>query len=112
MALGKKYPFIKNKRYFIHKMVFCRNTVITTEKLNQEIGCLGVKVEEGEGKLPKLVLKSNGGSEAEIYLFGGCISSWKIQNGKALLFVRPDVVFNGQKPIRLSLVLNIISLKF
>nr|ACN40512.1 unknown [Picea sitchensis] len=75
------------------------NTVITTEKLNQEIGCLGVKVEEGEGKLPKLVLKSNGGSEAEIYLFGGCISSWKIPNGKDLLFVRPDAVFNGQKPI-------------
>lgn len=75
------------------------NTVITAEKLNQEIGCLGVKVEEGEGKLPKLVLKSNGGSEAEIYLFGGCISSWKIPNGKDLLFVRPDAVFNGQKPI-------------
>ncbi|RRT75041.1 hypothetical protein B296_00011047 [Ensete ventricosum] len=38
-------------------------------------------------------------SEAEIYLFGGCITSWKVSNGKDLLFVRPDAVFNGKKPI-------------
>uniref|UniRef100_A0A0C9RZC6 TSA: Wollemia nobilis Ref_Wollemi_Transcript_876_1198 transcribed RNA sequence n=1 Tax=Wollemia nobilis TaxID=56998 RepID=A0A0C9RZC6_9CONI len=75
------------------------NAAITADKLNQEIGCLGVKAEEGEGKLAKLVLKSSGGSEVEIYLFGGCISSWKTSKGKDLLFVRPDAVFNGQKPI-------------
>lgn len=40
-------------------------------------------------------------SEAEIYLFGGCITSWKVGNGKDLLFVRPDAVFNKTKPIRL-----------
>ncbi|GMP27392.1 hypothetical protein CsSME_00003406 [Camellia sinensis var. sinensis] len=28
----------------------------------------------------------------------GCITSWKVSN-KDLLFVRPDAVFNGQKPI-------------
>lgn len=39
-------------------------------------------------------------SEAEIYLFGGCVTSWKAASGKDLLFVRPDAVFNGQKPIR------------
>lgn len=44
------------------------------------------------------------GSEAELYLFGGCVTSWKVAN-KDLLFVRPDAVFNGQKPIRLYLPL-------
>ena len=39
-------------------------------------------------------------SEADIYLFGGCITSWKVANGKDLLFVRPDAVFNKKKPIR------------
>ncbi|KAG5061049.1 hypothetical protein JHK87_002078 [Glycine soja] len=39
------------------------------------------------------------GREAEIYLFGGCITSWKVPSGKDLLFVRPDAVFNGNKPI-------------
>ena len=39
-------------------------------------------------------------SEAELYLFGGCVTSWKVAN-KDFLFVRPDAVFNGQKPIRL-----------
>lgn len=60
---------------------------------------LGVKVTEGLGKLPKVVLNSADGSEAEIYLFGGCVTSWKVSEGKDLLFVRPDAVFNGQKPI-------------
>ncbi|XP_060675017.1 putative glucose-6-phosphate 1-epimerase isoform X2 [Ziziphus jujuba] len=67
--------------------------------VNKETASLGVKVTEGEGNLPKVVLTSAGGSEAEIYLFGGCITSWKIPNGKDLLFVRPDAVFNKKKPI-------------
>ncbi|RVW51814.1 putative glucose-6-phosphate 1-epimerase [Vitis vinifera] len=58
-----------------------------------------VKEVKGEGNLPKLVLTSTHGSEAEIYLFGGCVTSWKAASGKDLLFVRPDAVFNGQKPI-------------
>ncbi|XP_021908016.1 putative glucose-6-phosphate 1-epimerase isoform X2 [Carica papaya] len=60
---------------------------------------MGVKVTEGEGNLPKVVLTSPQGSEAEIYLFGGCITSWKVAGGKDLLFVRPDAVFNKKKPI-------------
>ncbi|KAG7539508.1 Aldose 1-/Glucose-6-phosphate 1-epimerase [Arabidopsis suecica] len=59
----------------------------------------GVRVAEGEGNLPKLVLTSPQNSEAEIYLFGGCITSWKVASGKDLLFVRPDAVFNKIKPI-------------
>lgn len=60
---------------------------------------VGVRVTEGEGNLPKVVLTSPHGSEAEIYLFGGCLTSWKVPNGKDLLFVRPDAVFNKKKPI-------------
>ncbi|KAJ7566867.1 hypothetical protein O6H91_02G122200 [Diphasiastrum complanatum] len=36
---------------------------------------------------------------AEIYLYGACVTSWKSMDGKDLLFVRPDAVFNGIKPI-------------
>lgn len=50
-------------------------------------------------------------SEAEIYLFGACVTSWKVPSGKDLLFVRPDAVFNGQKPIRLVLKFGISYLK-
>ncbi|XP_014520774.1 putative glucose-6-phosphate 1-epimerase [Vigna radiata var. radiata] len=66
---------------------------------NQKSASLGVRLTEGEGNLPKLVLSSPAGSEAEIYLYGGCITSWKVPSGKDLLFVRPDAVFNGKKPI-------------
>ncbi|KAL3813192.1 hypothetical protein ACJIZ3_014460 [Penstemon smallii] len=57
-----------------------------------------VKVTEGLGNLPKVVLTSAHGSEAELYLYGGCVTSWKVAS-KDLLFVRPDAVFTGQKPI-------------
>lgn len=57
-----------------------------------------VKLTQGLGDLPKVVLTSAHGSEAELYLFGGCVTSWKVAD-KDLLFVRPDAVFNGQKPI-------------
>ncbi|KDP31653.1 hypothetical protein JCGZ_14969 [Jatropha curcas] len=67
--------------------------------VNRETGTVGVRITEGEGNLPKVVLTSPHGSEAEIYLFGGCITSWKVPNGKDLLFVRPDAVFNKKKPI-------------
>ncbi|CAN8251344.1 unnamed protein product [Cochlearia groenlandica] len=60
----------------------------------------GVRVAEGQGNLPKLILTSPNNSEAEIYLFGGCVTSWKVgSGGKDILFVRPDAVFNKIKPI-------------
>eukprot|EP00262_Sarcandra_glabra_P010056 TRINITY_DN24931_c0_g1_i1.p1 TRINITY_DN24931_c0_g1~~TRINITY_DN24931_c0_g1_i1.p1 ORF type:complete len:313 (-),score=43.87 TRINITY_DN24931_c0_g1_i1:318-1256(-) len=71
----------------------------TFVSLNQQNATSGVQLTEGLGKLPKLLLTSLHGSEAEIYLFGGCITSWKVADGKDLLFVRPDAVFNGHKPI-------------
>ncbi|XVE82603.1 hypothetical protein DITRI_Ditri16bG0018600 [Diplodiscus trichospermus] len=66
---------------------------------NQKAVSSGVNITQGEGNLPKLVLTSDHGSEAEIYLFGGCITSWKVPSGRDLLFVRPDAVFDKKKPI-------------
>ncbi|KAA8547379.1 hypothetical protein F0562_003757 [Nyssa sinensis] len=75
-----------------------RHSVMASASVNKEISTLGVRVAPGEGNLPKVVMTSAHGSEAEIYLFGGCITSWKVSS-KDLLFVRPDAVFNGKKPI-------------
>ncbi|XP_058201216.1 putative glucose-6-phosphate 1-epimerase [Rhododendron vialii] len=74
------------------------HSVMTSASLKKEISGVGVRVTEGQGNLPKVVLSSPHGSEAELYLFGGCVTSWKVAD-KDLLFVRPDAVFNGQKPI-------------
>ncbi|KAE9452536.1 hypothetical protein C3L33_15558, partial [Rhododendron williamsianum] len=74
------------------------HSVMTSASLKKEISGVGVRVTEGQGNLPKVVLSSPHGSEAELYLFGACVTSWKVAN-KDLLFVRPDAVFNGQKPI-------------
>ncbi|CAL5369219.1 unnamed protein product [Camellia sinensis] len=75
-----------------------RHSVMAFASLKKETSSLGARVTEGQGNLPKVALTSPHGSEAELYLFGGCITSWKVSN-KDLLFVRPDAVFNGQKPI-------------
>ncbi|KAH7839887.1 hypothetical protein Vadar_009994 [Vaccinium darrowii] len=75
-----------------------RYSIMTCASLKKEISSVGVRLTEGQGNLPKVVLTSPHGSEAELYLFGGCVTSWKVAN-KDLLFVRPDAVFNGQKPI-------------
>ncbi|URE19723.1 Aldose 1-epimerase [Musa troglodytarum] len=77
-----------------------RSSGIALASLDQKTYAQGIKISEGNGGLPKVSLLSPHGSEAEIYLFGGCITSWKVSNGKDLLFVRPDAVFNGKKPIR------------
>ncbi|KAG9142637.1 hypothetical protein Leryth_020656 [Lithospermum erythrorhizon] len=79
----------RNKTVRISRMTLASGTKETAP---------GVKLTEGIGNLPKVVLTSSHGSEAELYLFGGCVTSWKVAS-KDLLFVRPDAVFNGQKPI-------------
>lgn len=72
---------------------------VAVASLGGNSATLGVKVTEGEGNLPKVVLTSPLGSEADVYLYGGCITSWRLANGKDVLFVRPDAVFNKKKPI-------------
>ncbi|KAM7251517.1 hypothetical protein ACFE04_023400 [Oxalis oulophora] len=90
------YP--KKTLGFLHRR---SNRGVAFASLGKEITTPGVKVIEGEGNLPKVVLTTSHGSEAEMYLFGACVTSWKIPSGKDLLFVRPDAVFNKKKPIRL-----------
>lgn len=76
-----------------------RSSIIASASVDRASTCEGVSLTEGQGSLPKVVLTSAQGSKAELYLFGACLTSWEIPTGKDLLFVRPDAVFNGQKPI-------------
>lgn len=70
------------------------------DELNVSFGIDGcVSVEEGLGGLSKVVLRHACGSSAEIYLFGGCVTSWKQASGDEVLYVRPDAKFDGIKPI-------------
>ena len=38
-------------------------------------------------------------SKAELYLFGAVVTSWVQPQGSDVLYVRPDVKFDGVKPI-------------
>ena len=35
----------------------------------------------------------------QIYLYGGCVTSWKQPSGDEVLYCRPDAKFDGSKPI-------------
>nr|XP_007156961.1 hypothetical protein PHAVU_002G031900g [Phaseolus vulgaris]ESW28955.1 hypothetical protein PHAVU_002G031900g [Phaseolus vulgaris] len=94
MAFSVQTPTLPNRCRFNR-----RRGMAYASLSNKASASLGVRLTEGEGNLPKLVLSSPAGSEVEIYLFGGCITSWKVPSGKDLLFVRPDAVFNQKKPI-------------
>lgn len=52
----------------------------------------------GEGGLPAVKLTSADGCTATAYLFGGVVTSF-VKDGRDILFVRPDAVFDKSKPI-------------
>jgi hypothetical protein len=55
--------------------------------------------QQGEHGLTKATLTHSCGSKAEIYTFGACVTSWCQPSGDEILYVRPDAVFDGSKPI-------------
>ncbi|KAK9916481.1 hypothetical protein WJX75_003210 [Coccomyxa subellipsoidea] len=58
-----------------------------------------VEITEGEGGLPKVVLRHSCGSKAEVYLYGAVVTSWTQPSGDEVLYVRPDAKFDKSKPI-------------
>ncbi|XP_030535758.1 putative glucose-6-phosphate 1-epimerase isoform X1 [Rhodamnia argentea] len=50
--------------------------------------------------LPKVLLRESRGSSAEVYLYGGQVTSWKNDHGEELLFVSSKAIFKPPKAIR------------
>ncbi|CAI5462444.1 unnamed protein product [Closterium sp. Yama58-4] len=71
----------------------------SSKDLRAKFGKDGVSFDDGLGGLPRVTLTDASGSTAEVYLYGACTTSWKLPSGEDLLFVRPDAVFTGAKPI-------------
>ncbi|XP_073098468.1 putative glucose-6-phosphate 1-epimerase [Elaeis guineensis] len=55
---------------------------------------------KGVNGLDKVVLREVKGSSAEVYLYGGQVTSWKNDHGEELLFVSSKAIFKPPKPIR------------
>ncbi|KAK9002436.1 hypothetical protein V6N11_025114 [Hibiscus sabdariffa] len=55
---------------------------------------------EGVNSLEKIILREPRGSSAEVYLYGGHVTSWKNEHGEELLFVSSKSFFKPPKPIR------------
>ena len=54
---------------------------------------------KGTGDLPAVKLTSADGCTATAYLFGGVVTSFTKPDGREVLYVRPDAVFDKSKPI-------------
>ncbi|CAK9162237.1 unnamed protein product [Ilex paraguariensis] len=59
-----------------------------------------VEVCKGINGLEKIVLREVRGSSAEVYLYGGHVTSWKNEHGEELLFVSSK--FDCPTPIYLA----------
>src|SRR5215207_7277060 len=55
---------------------------------------------QGQGNLPKLDLKSPDGASAEIYCYGGHVTSWKTPDGVERLFLSQTAEFTPGIAIR------------
>lgn len=54
---------------------------------------------KNEAGLEYVRLQSESGASAEIYLFGGVVTSFKDAEGTEFIAVRPDAKMDGSKPI-------------
>ncbi|XP_057537054.1 putative glucose-6-phosphate 1-epimerase [Amaranthus tricolor] len=61
---------------------------------------LSVEHTKGVNGLEKVTLRVPRGFSAEIYLFGGHVTSWKNDHGDELLFLSNKAIFKPPKPIR------------
>jgi len=59
-----------------------------------------VRIEEGQGKLPKVVLQSKIGAKLEVYLNGAHVTSFKGSDGQELIFMSTKAIFQQGKAVR------------
>ncbi|KAL0919891.1 hypothetical protein M5K25_012016 [Dendrobium thyrsiflorum] len=59
-----------------------------------------VEICKGVNGLDKIVLREVRGSSAEVYLYGGHVTSWKNDLGEELLFLSSKAIFKPPKAIR------------
>lgn len=59
-----------------------------------------VEICKGVNGLEKVVLREVRGSSAEVYLYGGHVTSWKNDHGEELLFLSTKAIFKPPKAIR------------
>ena len=53
-----------------------------------------------DGKMETVTLRHPSGSSVTLYKFGATLVSWKLDNGKEILFLSKEAVFDGKRPIR------------
>ncbi|KAG6490716.1 putative glucose-6-phosphate 1-epimerase isoform X2 [Zingiber officinale] len=59
-----------------------------------------VEICKGVNGLDKVVLREVRGSSAEVYLYGGHVTSWRNDHGEELLFLSTKAIFKPPKAIR------------
>jgi len=79
---------------------FLVTAAASVEELAKKFNITGsVEVGQNKSGLTTVTLSHASGTTAEIYLYGGCVTSWKQPSGDEVLYCRPDAKFDGSKPI-------------
>ncbi|KAJ3676880.1 hypothetical protein LUZ60_002604 [Juncus effusus] len=61
---------------------------------------MSVEQLKGNNGLDKILIRGANGCSAEVYLYGGHVTSWKNEQGEELLFVSNKAIFEPPKAIR------------
>ncbi|KAL1819905.1 hypothetical protein ACET3Z_014774 [Daucus carota] len=89
----------KTKETILRQPVFPETTT-SKQKGGPSDHFQNVEVVKGINGLDKVVLRQIRGSSAEVYLYGGQVTSWKNDRGEQLLFVSNKAIFKPPKEIR------------
>ncbi|CAN7122111.1 unnamed protein product [Brassica rapa subsp. narinosa] len=68
--------------------------------LSMATDCPSFELAKGINGLDKIVLRECRSRSAEVYLYGGHVTSWKNENGEELLYLSSKAIFKPPKPIR------------
>ncbi|KAL2340301.1 hypothetical protein Fmac_008241 [Flemingia macrophylla] len=72
----------------------------TIAPLSSSSSSPSVELCKGINGLDKVILRESRGSSAEVYLYGGHVTSWKNDHGEELLFLSSKAIFKPPKAIR------------
>jgi len=76
-----------------------RATPIRASRSSRSIARCAVTKGPGQGGLDTVTLARADGTSAQVYLFGGVVTSFKPKGAADVLYVRPDAKFDKSKPI-------------
>ena len=93
--------FVKSYSHFIqsHQCLRLERVALTLSSLRAHLSSTRKREQRTNNRRLEMVTLKSGNATAEVYTFGGVVTSFKKDIGREVLYVRPDAKFDKSKPI-------------